>query len=190
MENSVGSVVGSVEKIIEEINKETSQKVKDIEEAYTKKANSIMKQLVQIAEENAEEIRKKKEEEISAIKKQIISNAKIEAKSKIDEEKFNWIEKVFEETKKRILNLSDKEKKEIIEKMCDIPDKENFVFYIDKRYANLAENINNVKEADINDFGVIIKSRDGKTTIDNTLTNRLNILKQHKRYDVAKILFG
>jgi len=187
MENSS---VGSVEKIIEEINKETAQKVSEIEATYSKKVNSIMKYFEQLAEENAEKIRKKGDDEILVIKRQMISNAEIEAKEKIDKEKFNWIEKVFEETRQVILNLSDQEKKEIIEKMCDVPDKENFVFYVDKKYANLAGNVNNVKEADINDFGVIIKSRDGKITMDNTLTNRLNILKQHKRYDVAKILFG
>ncbi|CEG13725.1 putative archaeal A1AO-type ATP synthase, subunit E [groundwater metagenome] len=181
---------GGVGKIIEEINKETAQKVSGIEATSSNKVNFILKHFEQLAEENAEKIRKQGDDEILVIKRQVISNAEIEAKGKIDKEKFNRIENVFEETRQVILNLSAQEKKEIIEKMCDVSDKENFVFYVDKKYANLVGNVNNVKEADINDFGVIIKSRDGKITTDNTLTNRLNILKQHKRYDVAKILFG
>ncbi|MDI6730126.1 MAG: V-type ATP synthase subunit E [Candidatus Altarchaeum sp.] len=183
MENS------GVGKIIEEINKETAQKVNGIDATYSNKANFITKHFEQLAEENAKNIRKQGDDEILVIKRQMISNAEIEAKGKIDKEKFNWIENVFEETRQVILNLSAQEKKKILEKMCDVSDKENFMFYVDKKYANLVKNIKNVKEADINDFGVIIKSRDGKITMDNTLTNRLNILKQHKRYDVAKILF-
>ncbi|PKP55973.1 MAG: hypothetical protein CVT89_07105 [Candidatus Altiarchaeales archaeon HGW-Altiarchaeales-2] len=182
-----GSGVG---KIIEEINKGTALKVSEIEAGSANKVNFIMKHFEQLAEENAEKIRKQGDDEISVIKRQIISNAEIEAKDKIDKEKFNWVENVFEETRQVILNLSAQEKKEILEKMCDISDKENFVFYVDKKYANLLGNAGNVKEADINDFGVIIKSKDERVTIDNTLTNRLAILKQHKRYDIAKILFG
>ncbi len=183
MENS------GVGKIMEEINKETAQKVSEIEATSSNKVNFIMKHFEQLAEENAEKIRKERDDEILVLKRQMISNAEIEAKGKIDKEKFNWIENVFEETRQVILNLSAQEKKEILEKMCDVPDKENFVFYVDKKYATLVGNVENVKEADINDFGVIIKSKDGKITIDNTLTNCLNILKQHKRYEVAKILF-
>jgi len=182
-----GSGVG---KIIEEINKRAAQNISEIEKESAKKTDLIMKHFEQLAAQDAEKIRQQEEAQILLAKKQIISNAEIEAKDKIDKEKFNWIENVFEETRQVILNLSDKEKKEILEKMCDIPDKKNFVFYVSQKYASLLSDVENVKVADINDFGVIIKSNDGKITMDNTLTNRLNLLKQHKRSEVAKILFG
>ncbi len=180
-----------IEEIIRRIDNEAKAKVGEIEKSSEQKANLIMQHFERLAEENAEKIRKRGNDEISLIKRQIISNAEIDAKDKTDKEKFVWVENVFEEARQTILNLNDNDKKNILKRMCDIPNKENFVFYVDKKYINLLDKNNaDVKELDINDFGVIIKSKDDRVTIDNTLTNRLNILKMNRRYDVAKILFG
>lgn len=179
-----------VEGIIEKINKEATAKVEEIRKNSAEKVDSIMKHNELVANENADKIRRQGDDEISLIKRQIISNAEIEAKDKIDKVKFNWIENVFEEARQTVLNLEDKEKKKILNRMCDIPDKEKFVFCVDKKYANLLRDMDNIKECEIKDFGVVIKSKDEKIKIDNTLTNHLNMLKQQKRYDIAKILFG
>ncbi|OQX21064.1 MAG: hypothetical protein BWK75_03995 [Candidatus Altiarchaeales archaeon A3] len=181
--SGIGEIIGRIEN-------EARAKAGEIENSSAKKVNLIMQHFERLADDNAEKIRKQGEDEISLIKRQIISNAEIGAKDKIDKEKFIWVENAFEEARQTILNLNAQEKKDILERMCDIPDKENFVFCVDKKYINLLGNVDNVKEDNINDFGVIIKSKDGRVTIDNTITNRLNILKQNRRYDVAKILFG
>ncbi len=182
--------IGSIEEIIKKINDEGNKEVERIKLENEKEIERLNEIFEKMADEEAEKIKKNAYEEISLIKKQIISNAQLEAKDRIDREKFTWVENVFKEARQTILNFDDKEKKKILERMCDIPEKENFVFYVDKKYAHMINNKDiDVKISDINDFGVIIKSKDGKITIDNTLTNWLNILKASKRSEVAKILF-
>jgi len=123
--------------------------------------------------------------------KQIIAKAKISTKAKIDKEKAMWLEKVFEEAKREILNLPDKEKKKILENLCDVEGKENFDVFVDKKYKNL---LKDAQVEDINDFGVILRSKEDKNKerkikIDNTLSARIKNLKQNMSSKIAEILF-
>ena len=138
-----------------------------------------------IANDRANKILSEGRDEISLIKKQIIANAKINAKDEIEKEKSFWIENVFEMARKKILTLSDTEKTALLASLSK--GGEGFNIYVDKKYSPLMKNIAH-KTTDM-DFGIIMESKDGKIRIDNTLDNRMKMIRQQIIPEIAKILF-
>ncbi len=123
------------------------------------------------------------------IKERIMSHAKMEARSLIDERKHEIIENVFSEAGKRILSSSDAEKKKILEKLVSDAKKgmENAKVLVDRKYSKLLQG---AEVADINDFGVVLKSKDGKEMTVSTLSERIEQIKATKRHEVARVLFA
>ena len=57
---------------------------------------------------------------------------------------------------------------------------------MDRKFQGL---VKGAKTGDIKDFGVVIKSKSGKSSIDNTLSNRLQELSTLLKHKVADALF-
>ncbi|HEX54848.1 MAG: hypothetical protein DRO90_00865 [Candidatus Altiarchaeales archaeon] len=164
-------------KRIDEINREMNETIKIIREEIE---NEI--------EKRVGEIRRDGEREAELTYKRIVTSANMKSKEIIEREKNELVEKVFKEARNRILNASDKEKtrilKILIEKGKEVI--EDPIILVDKRYGSL---VGKCKKADINDFGVILKSKDGYVTVDNTLNTIIKYSKVKLKPKIASILF-
>lgn len=175
-----------IQKIIEKIEEDTRLEKEKIEKEAREQINKIIEDANKRAESIVRRILEEGRSRIEIETRQIVANARISAKAKIDKEIAMWVENVFEEAKRKILSFSDEEKKKILESLCNIEDKENFDIFVDKKYKHL---LKNAYEEEIGDFGVILKSKDGKIKIDNTLSEIFKNLRQTISPEVYEILF-
>lgn len=175
-----------LEQILKKIKSESEAEKEKIRNEIESERKKILNDASEKAKIIASRILEKGRAEINLEKSKIIANAKISAKDKIDKVKAMWVENAFEEAKREILSLPDNKKSEILKKLCDIEDKENFDVYVDEKYKNL---INNAKVENIGDFGVILRSKDGIIKINNSLNEKIRSLKQNMSSKVAEILF-
>ena len=177
MEALIRSIEEAGKRETESIKKETDASVKEITKGFEAEAEIQAKKMLDSAKSEAR-----------LAKERIISKAKIEARQIFDSRKNDMIDKSFEEAKKKILSMNESEKKKILEKLAKDGSKDMLSpeIFADRKYAKL---ISGAKEADIDDFGVIIKSKDGKVSVTNTLTERMEEIKSTMRHEVAKVLF-
>jgi len=171
------NIKGDAKKRIDEINREMNETIKMIREEIE---NEI--------EKNVEKIRRDGEREAELTYKRIVTSANMKSKEIIEREKNELVEKVFEEVRNRILNASDKEKRRILKILIEKGKEviEDPIILVDKRYSSL---VGKCKKADINDFGVILKSKDGYVTVDNTLNTIIKYSKVKLKPKIASILF-
>lgn len=176
----------SISEIEKRINEDANIEIARINALAERKIKELNDTIEKTANDRANKILSKGKDEISLMKKQIIADAKIKAKDEIEKEKNFWIENAFEMAKTKIINLSDNEKAEILKSLSK--GSENFTVYVDKKYSHLMKGIPH-KTTEM-EFGVVMESKDGTMRIDNTLTNRMKILKRQILPEIAKILFG
>lgn len=175
----------SVSEIEKRISEDANIEIAGIYALAERKTKELNSTIERIANDRANKILSEGKDEISLMKKQIIANAKIKAKDEIEKEKSFWIENAFEMARTKITNLSDNEKAEILKSLSK--GSENFTVYVDKKYSPLMKGIQH-KTAEM-EFGVVMESKDGTMRIDNTLSNRIKILKHQMVPEIAKILF-
>ncbi|ODS36861.1 MAG: hypothetical protein A7316_00480 [Candidatus Altiarchaeales archaeon WOR_SM1_86-2] len=172
------------------IREDGQKQVDDINEKADRRIKLIDERIDDYAKKQAEKVRKDKMSEIELLARQIIADANIKAKQRADKERNLVIDRVFDAAKSKILNASDKEKKEMLESLAAEGTKEikgGAEILVDKKYAKL---LKDAVPSDIGDFGVIIKSNDGKLKIDNTLNNRLKQMEPNLRPKIASVLFS
>jgi len=177
METLIRSIEEAGRKEIDRIRKDTDAQIREIRKKFEEEAIGQAKKILDNAKSEAH-----------LAKERILSNAKIEAREMADKKKNALIDNVFEKAKEMILSSGEAEKKKLLisleeEGKRDIKNPEVFV---DKKYANL---IRSAKTMNLGDFGVLIKSRDGKETVTNTLTEKTEHIKTTMRHEVAKVLF-
>ncbi|NIP40270.1 MAG: hypothetical protein GTN39_01980 [Candidatus Aenigmarchaeota archaeon] len=87
------------------------------------------------------------------------------------------------------MNLSSKEKKRILKKLAEEGKKqiEDPVVFVDKKYVRL---LKGAKPLGMNDFGVIVRSRKGRSEVNNTLSKKLEQLNEMLRHRIAEVLFA
>lgn len=171
------------------IREDGKKEVKRIE-AETKKEIDEIKKNIQIrADACVDKVRRDGELEIEMVRRRIIAEANTKAKELINLERNKLIDRVFEEAENRILRLDDKEKRKILENLVDEGKKSirDPIILVDERYHSLLEG---AQPSKLNDFGVIVMSKDKKVRIDNTLRGRLQQLKIRLKPKVASILFA
>jgi len=178
METLLKAIEEEGRKEIEEIRKSCESEIREIRKKYEEEAKKV-----------SGEILNRAGAESRLIKERIISHAKMKAKDMTDERKHDLIEEVFEKAEKNILGLSDSEKKKILEKLSKESGNEikNAKIFVDRKYSRL---LPEAEIADINDFGIILKSVDGKEMIVNTLRERMVQIKNTKRHKIARVLFS
>jgi vacuolar-type H+-ATPase subunit E/Vma4 len=166
------------EKEIEKIDTEAKEEIDQIKRDIQGRANA-----------HADEVLKEGEREVEMVRRRIIADANTKVRELLSLERNRLIDRVFEEAKNRILGLDDKEKKRILENLVEggrggIKDP---VILVDEKYKSL---LNGAEPTKLNDFGVIIMSREGMVRIDNTIGSRLQQAKIKLKPKVASILFA
>lgn len=163
------------QKHIDEINKRNEEEIDQIRSGF---ADDAEKEYKKILEDG------KKEADLS--KMMIITDARVKAQQRIREEKIELIKNIFDTARKRILSMDDAEKSKILEKLSKDKEKvKDPVLWVDPAYEDLI----NAKTKSINDFGLIIESKDGSMCIDNTLNSLISRSQDTLRPKIAKILF-
>ena len=176
------------ERLIKSIEDEGKNEADKIKRDAAARVKEIKKGFEDEARRKAEKIIENARSEANLAKERIISNAKMESRRMQDEKMNEIIDDVFEKAKKRVLDMSDAEKKKILSRLAKegASDIDNAQMYTDKKYVKL---LPGAKAADIGDFGVIAKSEDGKSAVTNTLTEKMNFIKETMRHEIAKVLF-
>ena len=162
-----------IENIIKEAEKEVNDKRKEFKAEAIKKAEVIIKEA---------------ESESELVKRRILADSKLRIKEMADNKRNEMIEDVFEAARKRITELGAKEKKAILSKLAEEGKKqiEDPVIFVDRKYARL---LKGAKSMNINDFGVIVRSKKGKSEVNNTLSTKLGQLNETLRHRIAEVLF-
>lgn len=162
---------------IKKINAETKKETEVIERDIQKKVD-----------EHMDKIRRDGKLEMEMVRRRIIADANTKVSELINLEKNRLVGKAFKEAENRILDLKDNEKIKILEDLSDEGKgsvKDPIVF-VDKKYKGL---LKGAESANLNDFGVVVMSKDKKVRIDNTMGSRLEQLKIKLKPRVASVLF-
>lgn len=179
----------SLEELQTKIRKDGENEIKRINDEAKKEIDEIHEDIRKKVEAYVNEIKKEKKREIELVQKRIITDANTNVKEMIELEKNKLLDKVFEETRNRILGLDDDQKRRILKNLIGEGKKgvKDPVILVDKKYKEL---LKDAESSNLNDFGVIVMSKDKKLKIDNTLRNRLNRLKITLKPRVASVLFS
>jgi V/A-type H+-transporting ATPase subunit E len=185
----------SVEKIIEQINLDSNGEVEKILNDAKKQASNIIKDAVNKANIDAKEILTNGKKQSESIKKILVSKANQNYKRKIIKTRETIIEECFEKAKRKLIKLGDQEYKNLIDKLildgikklgerCTIKASRDIDIKIAKKLG--------IKVTDKIDStgGIILKSKNGKITLDNTFEGIINREKERIRIKVGKLLFS
>jgi len=171
------------------IREDGENEIKKIE-AETKKETDEIKKNIQIrANAYVDKVRREGELEIEMVRRRIVAEANTKVRELINLERNKLVDRVFEEAKNRIVELNDNEKRKILKNLVEEGKKSinDPIILVDERYKGLLEGAESSK---LNDFGVIVMSKNKKVRIDNTLESRLQQLKIKLKPKVASILFA
>ena len=184
----------SVEKIINQIEKDTDLEIKEIIKEAKKQIELITKKEQKNAEIQSEKIISDGEKKSETIKQIIISKENQKAKKTITKSKEEIIEKCFTDAYNKIKSLSDKNYEKIINnyiqkginklgKNCKVKISKDIDKKITKKYA--LKIIGQIKSIG----GIILISNDGKITLDYTIEGIIKREKDRIRIKIGKILF-
>lgn len=162
---------------MEDIKKDAEAEAKKIRDEFEKEAGKRSEKIISEAEVEAELARRR-----------ILAYSKLVVKDMIDNKRNEMIEEVFGMARKRVLELSNKDKKRILEKLASEGKKqiEEPVMFVDRKYKSL---LKGAKTLNINDFGVIIRSRKGESEVNNTLSKKMEQFNKTLRHNIAEVLF-
>jgi len=177
-----------VEEIEQRIADDAQREIEGIRAQSEKEVEDARRENEQAADVEHDKVLKSGRSEIELIKRRIIADASIKARQMVEQEKSDLVDSVFSYTRERIMEMDDSKKAQILKRLSTVSaDAKDMDIMVDKSCAKL---IKGAVTSDIGDFGVVLVSKDGKTRIDNTLSNRLGHLEIVMRPDVVKALFG
>jgi V/A-type H+-transporting ATPase subunit E len=185
-----------LKEIEKEIRKSGDEEIKKIEAETREIIKNIKKEINEEATIAYNQTKVKRTKELLLIPKKIISDAQIHKRKEISEKRAEILEKVFDHAKKKILKMNNEEKKKILKHLTSHSMKEEIdrpIVWIGKNYAHLLKSARDkfevkIKE-DMDDFGVIIESKDGSLKIDNTLSSVISRVRVQLEPEIVKILF-
>ncbi|MDH7517626.1 MAG: V-type ATP synthase subunit E [Candidatus Thermoplasmatota archaeon] len=185
----------SAEKIIQQIIKDSEKEIKQIQTEAKKQATTIINTAKKEAQLEAEKIISDGKKQIENTKKIMISKAHQETKRDIMNTKEKIIEDCFTKAQQKLLALKEDEYNRIVHRLISEGCKKiggqcNVIISKDAD-KKIAENmglkvIGNIESTG----GVILKSNDGKITLDNTFDGILKREKDKIRVKVGKLLFS
>jgi len=178
----------ALDKIEKRIRGKGDTEIREIEKTAEEETNEIERGIRTEVEKVHKAIVEKRRQELELIPKRIISNARMERKLQIDSKKTKVVQDAFEEAKNRILGMDDKKKEKILKNLAEDGKKhvKDPVLYVDKKYSKLIK----AEVKNIDDFGIIIESRDGSMRVNNTLNNLMTGIEPDLKAKVGGILFG
>lgn len=162
---------------LREIRRRAEEKIKEIE-----------KEIDEEVERAYQMVKERRKQQLTMAPRRIVSDARMQRNRELDMLKANTIQKAFDEAREKILNSTEEEKRELLKKFISNGRAKikNPVIYIDKKYMSLVKGAT-TKELD--DFGVLVESRDSSVSIDYTLSAIMEKLKAQLGVEVANILF-
>jgi V/A-type H+-transporting ATPase subunit E len=197
-------LVAIANEVLEDVQKEAEAIILDSE----RKAKEILTRAKEEAEKVYSEIVNEAKQKVEVEKRKIGSLAELEMKHRILQEKEEMVETVFQKTLAR-LNEYVKTPEynnyllEIIQESAKKVGSKSLIVYVnakDKAWLSqgnlnrlstkLRLNLNLADKTEECMGGCKVQSLDGKMTYDNTLENRLELLRPALRHEVAGILFG
>lgn len=191
--------MNGVDRIIERIKKESEAKVKEIMDNANNEAENIRKRNEKETRKIVEKIEQEYEKGAVVIRNTIISGAKIESKRIQLYAREDIINECFRRSEKKLANMEGKEYEKFLNRSIregfDVVGK-NAVAGSAEKDSGIVKKIASVLNIAVDEKGfstaggVVIKSKDGKIRVDNTFEGILSRNKDVLRKDVAEILFG
>jgi vacuolar-type H+-ATPase subunit E/Vma4 len=181
-------MTGSLDKIEKKIRDMGEKEIEEIEKDAENKIAQIKGEIKEEAEKAHNQVIEERKSELELIPRRILSDARMERKNELDSRKAAMVEKAFEEAKTAVLALSKKDKAKILKSLADNGSKQidDPVVYVDGQYEEL---LPGAQVEDIKDFGVIVRSGDGTSSVDNTLNSIIKRFDLSLKPSIVKILF-
>jgi len=184
----------TAETIINKIKTDAEKKAQDIKKEAEQKANTIKQDATKQATQHAKNIIEKGKQHAENRKKIMISQAHQNAKRKEMNAKEDLIETCFQQAIDQLGNLDDNTYKNMVKKLilqgkkqihgeCNIKISRDIDEHIAKE---IGVSITGKTEAT---GGIILSSKDGTITIDNTFEGILKREKQDIRVKIGNLLF-
>ena len=185
----------SAEKIIKQIKKDAEKQVKQMLKEAENQSKEIIKEAEKQGKVESEKIISNGKIHSENIKKILVSKASQDAKRVLLKTKEEMIEKCFKRANENLGKINDEQYIKIMETYVDegaktisgefhiISSRDADKKIADERDIKLAGHIHSTG-------GVILKSIDGKITLDNTFEGILKRRKDEIRINVGKLLFS
>ena len=185
----------TAEKIIEQIKKDSENEIKQIIKDAEEQAKSIIKESKKEAEKESEKILSVGKQQSENIKKIIISKANQDTKKEIMNSREQVIEQCFTKAHHKLSIIKEKNYEKIIQKLIKDGTKKiggKCLVYVSRTAdKKIVEDLGLSIEGHIETSGgIIIKSADGRVTLDYTFDGILKREKDKIRRKVGKILFS
>lgn len=177
-----------IKEIDERIRESGRKEIEEIIKEAEKEADNRRKEFEEEAKKGGEEIIREAEIDAALVKRRILAESKLRVKEMVDNKRNEIIEEVLKTARKRIMDLNTGEKKRILAKLVEEGKKqiEDPVVFVDKKYVRL---LSGAKPLAINDFGVIVRSKKGKSEVNNTLSKKMEQMNETLRHRIAEVLF-
>ena len=188
----------SVEKIVEKIERDIQNKINSIMEEEKEKAKQIRKEIEHEKERRLNEIEKEREREINTLKNRIISQAELESRKKKLNVREEMIERVFDNSRKKLKKMNPKDYKEYIEESVEkIEDllEGKVEIHCPKESEEEVKNIITKIDpslkviGDLSSIGGIKAVSDKGASIDMTFEANLERRRKELRKEISDILF-
>lgn len=185
----------SAEKIIEQIKKDSEKEINQIKSEAEKQAKNILQTAKKETEIEAEKIIENGMQKSESLKKILVSKANQDVKRDIMNAKEKIIDECFTKAQHELSILKGERYEKLVRKLIkDGQEKLGSSCTVlvtrdtDKKIAgNLGINITGTIDSS---GGVILKSADGKVTLDHTFDGILKREKEKIRVNVGKLLFS
>ncbi|MFH1125615.1 MAG: V-type ATP synthase subunit E [Candidatus Altiarchaeota archaeon] len=183
----------ALEDIEAKIRAEGREQVEEIRAKAGKDIEKIKEHCNQELKQKCGKIDSDCEKKKAALRRSILSAARIKASNLVAMEKARAIAGVFEAARQEVLKLPEGDKKRIIARMLE--DKSLFdekpLVYVEEKYLKFLPKSDGfeVKKSSIGDFGIILSSRDGLITVDKRLNVLLEELSDKITPKLCEILF-
>jgi len=190
-ENLIGSMELGAEKRIKEMMNKAHQDAEEIKRTAEAEAETIKSSYLDNAEKSVEIERN-----------QLIYSVKAETKMRVIKEKDAAIQRAFAEAKKRLSDFRDRgtykeNLKDMIQEAVGELEGEKVRFHIDKRDEDLSKQILaelNQNSEIITDLtsagGLNVSTRDEKVVVFNTIESRLNNARELLKREIFSTLYG
>ena|GEM_PF-342170 len=183
--------------VLKEIRIKGEEEVKRIEEEAKREVEKIIKEAKIEAEALIKKAKEEAEKEGEALRKQEISSLNLEMKRLMLAKQKEITDEVFKMLRKKIAEMDEKMRKELIKTLIEKNAKDNMNLYVRKEDEKIVREIleelkMNLKIAgNISALGgIIIEDPSGEVRVNLTFDELLNQLYEKKLNEVAKVLFG
>ncbi len=186
----------SLEKVLQEIQKEGEEAVRKIREETEKEVNAILAEAKEEAEKILKKAREEAEKEAEALRKQEISSLNLEMKRLLLNKQKEIVEEVFNLLRQRIREMDEDTRKKLIEKLLKSASP-GMLVYSRKEDEELVKSLIQQLKLDVKYAGnveclggIVFEDPSGEVRINLTFDEFLNQLYEQKLSEVSKILFG